>query len=101
IVLRQRFRSTTAQAAVGAATDGGYTTANADLTRFLVQRRARTTLTLHAAHNSLLTEAERIDQLTKSPPPGAVVEPAPFARSLVGRNTDVRGSATCNRPLFG
>ena len=101
IVLRQRFRSTTAQAALGAATDGGYTTGNADLTRFLVQRRGRTTLNLHASHNSLLTEAERIDQLTGSPPPGAVVEPAPFARSLVGRNTDVRGSATFNRTVFG
>src|SRR5215218_1761963 len=62
IVLRQRFRSTTAQAAFGAATDGGYTTGNVDLTRFLVQRRGRTTLNLHASHNSLLTEAERIDQ---------------------------------------
>ena len=101
IVLRQRFRSTTAQIAVGAATDGGYTTENADLTRFLVQRKGRTTLNLHAAHNNLLTEADRFDLLTISPPPGAVIEPAPFARSLVGRNSDVRGSATFNRTVFG
>ena len=43
IVLRQRFRSTAAQFAAGAATDGGYATGNADLTRFLVQRSGRTT----------------------------------------------------------
>jgi hypothetical protein len=101
IVLRQRFRSTTAQVAAGAATDGGYTTGNADLTRFLVQKTGRTTLNLHASHNNLLTEADRIDQLTKSPPPGAIIETAPGARSLVGSNTDVRGSATINRTVFG
>ena len=101
IVLRQRFRSTTAQVAAGAATDGGYSTGNADLTRFLVQKAGRTTLNLHASHNNMLTEAERIDQLTKSPPPGAIVESAPAARSLVGRNTDLRGSATFNRTVFG
>ncbi|MEA3081208.1 MAG: hypothetical protein QOD54_876 [Sphingomonadales bacterium] len=101
IVLRQRFRSTTAQVAGGVATDGGYATGNADVTRFLVQKAGRTTLNLHASHNNMLTEAERIDQLTQSPPPGALVEPAPGARSLVGRNTDVRGSATFNRTVFG
>jgi hypothetical protein len=101
IVLRQRFRSTTAQVAAGAATEGGYTTGNADLTRFLVQRAGRTTLDLHASHNNLLTEADRIDQLTISPPPGSVTETSPWARSLVGSNTDVRGSATINRTVFG
>ena len=35
IVLRQRFRSTTAQVGAGAATDGGYANGNADLTRLL------------------------------------------------------------------
>src|SRR5690242_19694280 len=35
IVLRQRFRSTTAQAGAGVATDGGYVVGNTDLTRFL------------------------------------------------------------------
>ena len=101
IVLRQRFRSTTAQASTAIATDGGYASENADLTRFLVQRRGRTTLNLHAQHNNMLTEADRIDQLTKSPPPGAVIEAAPWARSLAGRNTDVRASATINRTVFG
>src|SRR3954471_3300264 len=59
IVLRQRFRSTTVQASAGAATDGGYATGNADVTRFLVQRNGRTTYNLHAEGNSILTEAER------------------------------------------
>src|SRR5205085_11598548 len=101
IVLRQRFRSTTLQVAGGGATDGGYASGNADLTRFLVQRAGRTTLNLHASHNSMLTEAERLDQLTRSLPPGAIIETAPAARSLVGSNTDVRGSGTINRTVFG
>ena len=48
IILRQRFRSTNAQAGAGLATDGGYATGNADITRFLVQKTGRTTLNLHA-----------------------------------------------------
>ena len=100
IVLRQRFRSTTAQAGVGTATDGGYTTGNADVTRFLVQRAGRTTLNLHAAANSMLTEAERniiLDptQITGTP------EQELAARSLAGSNHDIRGSATFNRTVFG
>src|SRR3954454_6013459 len=59
MVLRQRFRSTTAQVGAGAATEGGYASGNADLTRFLVQRDGRTTFNLHTAGNSMLTEAER------------------------------------------
>ncbi|HJP59565.1 MAG TPA: TonB-dependent receptor plug domain-containing protein, partial [Gemmatimonadaceae bacterium] len=55
IVLRQRFRSTTAQVGVGAATEGGYANANADLTRLLIQRNGRTTINLHAEGNSMLT----------------------------------------------
>jgi len=100
IVLRQRFRSTAAQVAGGAATDGGYATGNADLTRFLVQRRGRTTLNLHASGNSMLTEAERDIVLD----PATVVgtpEQDLAARSLVGRNLDVRGAATINRTVFG
>jgi len=101
IVLRQRFRSTTAQAALGAATDGGYATENADLTRFLVQRAGRTTLNLHASHNSLLTESERDILLTQSLPAGATSDQVLAARSLVSRKSDVRGSATFNRTVFG
>src|SRR5690348_1226021 len=54
IVLRQRFRSSTAQLGGGLATDGGYGSGNADLTRFLVQRNGRTTLNVHAEGNTML-----------------------------------------------
>src|SRR5438270_2877330 len=100
IVLRQRFRSTTAQVAGGIATDGGYATGNADVTRFLVQRNGRTTLNLHASGNNLLTESERNILLTQAPTTGTT-EQELAARSLVGSNRDVRGSATFNRTVFG
>ena len=100
IVLRQRFRSTTAQVAGGGATDGGYATGNADLTRFLVQKAGRTTLNLHASHNNMLTEAERNILLTQ-PPTAGTTDQVLAARSLVGSNTDLRGSATINRTVFG
>src|SRR5205814_7621037 len=100
IVLRQRFRSTTAQVGTGIATDGGYASENADLTRFLVQRAGRTTLNLHATHNGTLTEAERNILLTQTPTIGTT-DQVLAARSLVGSNTDLRGSATFNRTVFG
>ncbi|MFL6764024.1 MAG: TonB-dependent receptor [Sphingomicrobium sp.] len=101
IVLRQRFRSTTALVGGGIATDGGYSTGNADLTRLLIQRNGRTTINLHAEGNSLLTEAERNIILTETPPSGTTTEQALGARSLVARKRDVRGSATFNRQIFG
>ena len=100
IVLRQRFRSTTAQVGAGLATDGGYANGNADLTRFLVQRNGRTTINLHAEGNSLLTEAERNIILTQAPTAGTTAQ-ALDARSLVGTKRDVRGSVTVNRQVFG
>src|SRR5205814_2098820 len=100
IVLRQRFRSTVAQVAGGVATDGGYATGNADVTRFLVQRNGRTTLNLHASVNGMLTEAERDVHFTQ-PPVAGTADQALAARSLVAQNRDVRGSATFNRQIFG
>ena len=100
IVLRQRFRSTTAQVGAGVATEGGYASGNADLTRFLVQRAGRTTLNLHASGNSMLTEAERNIQLDASQIAGTVDQQL-AARSLIGRKSDIRGSATFNRKVFG
>lgn len=98
IVLRQRFRSTTAQVGAGAATEGGYADANGDLTRFLVQRNGRTTLNLHASGNSMLTEAERDILLTPAPSTGTTQQLLE-ARSLVGTKRDVRASSTFNRQL--
>ena len=99
-VLRNRFRSTTAQVGAGLATDGGYVNGNADLTRFLVQRNGRTTFNLHAEGNGMLTENER-DILLEQPPAAGTTEQALAARSLVGTKRDVRGSATFNRSIFG
>src|SRR6185503_38954 len=59
IVLRQRFRSTTALVGLGGATEGHYVNGNADLTRLMIQRNGRTTFNLHAEGNTMLTEAER------------------------------------------
>ena len=99
IVLRQRFRSTTALLGAGGATDGGYANGTADLTRLLIQRNGRTTFNLHATGNSMLTENERDVLLTGNPPTGATAEQELAARSLVGTNRDVRGSATFNRSI--
>lgn len=91
IVLRNRFRSTTAQVGAGLATDGGYGNGVADLTRLMIQRNGRTTFNLHAEGNSMLTENERDN---------VIAAPAD-ARSLIGRKRDVRGSATVNRTIWG
>lgn len=98
IVLRQRFRSTTAQLGGGGVTEGGYANGTADLTRFLVQRNGRTTLNLHAEGNSMLTEAERNIILTETPTAGTT-EQELAARSLVGTKRDIRASGTFNRQI--
>ena len=91
IVLRNRFRSTTAQVGAGVATDGGYANGVVDLTRLTIQRNGRTTINLHAEGNNALTENERDD----------VIDNPAEARTLIGRKRDVRGSATVNRTIWG
>jgi len=99
IVLRQRFRSTTAQVGAGVATEGGYVNGNADLTQFSVQRNGRTTLNAHVEGNSMLTEAER--DIAISPPRTGTVDEQLAARSLVGTRRDARLSGTFNRQVLG
>ena len=99
IVLRQRFRSTTAQVGGGGATDGGYINGTGDLTRFLIQRNGRTTLNFHAEGNNLLTEADRNIELDHAPPPGVTSEQELGARSLIGSKRDIRASGTINREI--
>ena len=99
IVLRQRFRSTTAQVGAGTATDGGYVNGNGDLTRFLVQRNGRTTINLHAEGNTMLTEAERNIRLSPDAQANGTTDQELRARSLIGSKRDIRGSATFNRQL--
>lgn len=98
IVLRRRFRSTKVEVAGGGATDGGYTSGNGDLTRFLVQRQGRTTLNLHALVNSMLTESEREITLDQTPLSGTTQQQL-AARSLIGSKRDIRASGTFNRQL--
>jgi len=100
IVLRQRFRSTVAQLGAGAATDGGYGSANADVTRLMIQRNGRTQLNLHAEGNSMLTENERNIILTQPSPTGNDAD-ALRARSLIGTRRDIRGSAIINWQIPG
>ena len=101
IVLRQRFRSTTAQVGAGLSTDGGYANGNADLTKFMIEKNGRTTLNLHAEGNSLLTEDERNIILQETPPTGATTDDLLEARSLLPSKRDLRASGTFNRQLFG
>ena len=100
-VLRQRFRSTTAQVGATAATQGGYTAATGDLTRLMIQKNGRTTFNLHAAGNGLLTESERDISLEQQPTTGAPAEQELAGRSLIGTKRDLRAGATVNRHVLG
>jgi hypothetical protein len=100
IVLRQRFRSTVAQVAGTAATEGGYGAAAADVTKLLIEKNGRTQFNLHATGNSMLTENER-NILLSEPSPTGDPEDALAARSLIGTRRDVRGSAIFNREILG
>jgi hypothetical protein len=99
IVLRQRFRSTTALVAGGGATEGGYANGTADLTRFLIQKNGRTTINLHAEGNGMLTESERNICLTLPCTTGPTTQQELAARSLVGTKRDIRASTTFNRQV--
>jgi hypothetical protein len=99
IVLRQRFRSTTARVDGTAATEGGYAGGAGDLTQFRVEKNGRTTLNAHVEGNGMLTEAER--DILINPPASGTVEDALAARSLLGTKRDIRASGTFNRQIFG
>ena len=99
IVLRQRFRSTTALVGGGGATEGGYANGTADLTRFLIQKNGRTTINLHAEGNSMLTESERNICLALPCTTGPTIQQELAARSLVGTKRDIRASTTFNRQV--
>ena len=96
IVLRQRFRSTTAQVGGTLATDGGYGAGNVDVTQFSVQRNGRNTFNVHAEGNSMLKESERDIPVTATTSADQLA-----ARSLIGTKRDIRASGTFNRTVFG
>lgn len=95
IVLRERFRSTTAQIEGTAATDGGYSGGRGDLNRLMLGANGRTTFNLRAEGNGRLTEDER-DVIAA----GSAADDG-RARSLIGSRRLVRGTATANRTIFG
>ncbi len=97
IVLRQRFRSTVAQLAGTAATEGGYGAATGDLTRLMIQRDGRTQFNLHATGNNMLTENDRNINPTGSSPTDN--QDALADRSLIGEKRDFRGSSIFNRQI--
>jgi hypothetical protein len=99
IVLRQRFRSTTARVDGTAATEGGYAGGAGDLTQFRVEKNGRTTLNAHVEGNGMLTESER--DILINPPASGMVEDALAARSLLGTKRDIRASGTFNRQILG
>lgn len=90
IVLRERFRSTSVLAGITDATDGGYSSGRADLTRLMLGAAGRTTFNLRAEGNDLLTEADR-----------SIAGGDGAARSLLGGRRQLRGTATVNRTIFG
>ena len=98
IILRQRFRSTVAQLAGTAATEGGYGAATGDLTRLMIQRNGRTQFNLHATGNNMLTENER-DIIPSGTSPTGNPEDLLSARSLIGEKRDIRGSSIFNRQI--
>src|SRR4051794_29994262 len=102
IVLRQRFRSTTATLTGAAATEGGYASATGDVTRLMIQKNGRTQFNVHAEGNGVLTEAERDIRLQSNQiPPGATADDVLAARSLLGTKRQVRGGTTINRTVLG
>jgi len=102
IVLRQRFRSTTAQVTGTVPTQGGEVASAADLTQFSIEKNGRTTLNAHVEGNSLLTEDERNICLTQDRPCPKLDQAHELAaRSLVPSKRDIRAGGVFNRTVFG
>lgn len=95
IVLRERFRSTTARLDGTTSTEGGYLRGLADVSQLQLGRNGRTTVNLRAEGNTALTEDERDIDLD----PGEPDERS--ARTLVGSRKLLRGGTTVNRTILG
>lgn len=92
-VLREHFRSTAVESRLKRATDGGYTAGTGDMTRLTIGRAGRTMVNLRAEGNGKLTESER-DLVGSGQSDQA-------ARTLLGDQLTLRGSATANRTILG
>ncbi|NUS99515.1 MAG: TonB-dependent receptor plug domain-containing protein, partial [Sphingomonas sp.] len=95
IVLRERFRSTVTRLEGSTATEGGYLGGTGELTQLRIQKNGRTTFNVRAQGNSALTEDERDIMLN-----GPSAPDDRSARTLVGSNKLLRGSATINRTIL-
>lgn len=96
IVLRPRFRSTTARAEGELATEGGRREGEIDVTRLLLSDKGRTTLNLHLEDVTPLTEDER----DIAGPAAGTPDPRPF-RTLLGARQLARVGGTLNRTILG
>ncbi len=98
IVLRERFRATTAIAEANTATDGGYAGGEADLTRLMIGSNGRTSVNFHVEGNGNLTEAER--DVVADPRQAEILGPDyQRARTLLPTGRQARGAITVNREL--
>lgn len=100
MVLRQRFRSTATRADAGTATDGGYRNGLVDVSRLMIEKNGRMSITLHAEGNGMLREREREIALQPLPTQPATIDPRDD-RTLVGSQRMVRGNVTLNRTVLG
>lgn len=96
IILRERFRSTTARLDGETATEGGWTSGLADVTQLRIDKGSRLTTNLHVEGNTGLAESER--DIAQSDPKATDDR---TARSLYGAKKSVRGSTTLNQTVFG
>jgi hypothetical protein len=97
IVLRQRFRSTSARLDGKTATDGGYLGGLADVTQLRIEKGTRFTTNLHVEGNTALTENERDIALDDDP----AMPDDRSARTLIGSKQLVRGTTTLNKTVLG
>ena len=100
IVLRRRFRSTTARVEAGVATEGGHGTGEGEISRLMIGAKGRTQVTLHAEGNSALRETQRDIALQALPTQPSAIDPRNY-RTLVGAQALVRGTVTANRTVLG
>ncbi|MEO5773581.1 MAG: TonB-dependent receptor [Sphingomicrobium sp.] len=98
IVLRPRFRSTTAQAEGGLAAGGDYRSGQGDVTRLMIGQNGRTSINAHVEDSNSVLESER--NISYDPATQGNVDPRPF-RTLIGSRRLARTGGTINRTLFG
>jgi hypothetical protein len=98
IVLRPRFRSTTAEIEGELPTAGGRSESEVDLSRLMIGENGRTTVNFHAERETPLTEDERL--ILFQPDDPDELDPRGL-RTLSGSQRLVRVGGTVNRNLGG